>query len=610
MLLPMNRISVVALLSFTATACLNKADYDRDGFVEPEDCNDNDSSTYPGAEETPYDGIDQDCSGADLTDVDGDGWDAREAGGNDCNDLRKRIRPDAEEIPYDGIDQNCDGWSDNDYDRDGFEAMGHGGTDCDDFDALVIPVDEDGDGFSPCDGDCDELDPERNPGRPPICGNDIEDNCDGISDCAYFGSGTLDESPIRVYAVPGELSFGRSMALSVNPRGSGVAAIVSTSIDVSGDSATAWWFDGPLPALSLTNHATGSITLPGIDPRVFALGDVDGDSRGDVMVTYDEPGSTAWLGVVTDPPSTQGVSFLDSAWMRIQGDSLDHVGSHVVGLDGGARIAISAMYGFDNAGGLGLVTPTAGQFAFGETGAVLKGGPRRFAGQALAALDFDADGDEDLLVAEAGGTFEAGFGRVVPSPPSSGVYLLSDLSVADIDLSGWGDALGGVAHADLDDDGAEDLILGTPAFSIRIGAVLIFTGDLRGALEPDEAPVQLYGTGDDTFGASLAVDDFDGDGHDDLLVGAPASIEGGGGSKKPGAFHLWYGPIEEGSFLSLQSDWYMLGRSTEGRSLAGYQVGFSDLDGDSQPEAVISSPGEGSGGIYVFPGGATALNGI
>lgn len=55
--------------------------------------------------EVPYDGVDQDCDGADLVDVDQDGAPWTE----DCDDADPARAPGLAEVEGDGVDQDCDG---------------------------------------------------------------------------------------------------------------------------------------------------------------------------------------------------------------------------------------------------------------------------------------------------------------------------------------------------------------------------------------------------------------------------------------------------------------------------------------------------------------------
>ena len=91
----------------------NGYDDDQDGWSScMGDCDNDNNNIYPGAPETPYDGIDQDCDGADLDDVDGDGYAGGGGGAPDCNDNDPDINPGVEERCTDNIDNDCDGFID------------------------------------------------------------------------------------------------------------------------------------------------------------------------------------------------------------------------------------------------------------------------------------------------------------------------------------------------------------------------------------------------------------------------------------------------------------------------------------------------------------------
>lgn len=151
-------------------------DMDGDGAQAPEcggdDCDDHDVGIYPGRAEYPCDGIDQNCDGRDYCqpDADMDGWPACEPGetgmGCDCNDGDPGINPGVAEIPCDGVDQNC--WP---------------ADDC------VHETDADGDGYYACrsDGpafcDCSDASRDIHPDAPEITCDGVDNNCSGADCC-------------------------------------------------------------------------------------------------------------------------------------------------------------------------------------------------------------------------------------------------------------------------------------------------------------------------------------------------------------------------------------------------------------------------------------------
>lgn len=105
-----------------------------------------------------------------------------------------------------------------DDDGDGFTKYAAAGgcpegdvVDCDDYHDDIYPVDDDEDGYfasdGPCPGDdCDDTDPDINPGATEVRGDGIDSNCNGKEGCATFPvtpEGPLDLLPFfALFLVP------------------------------------------------------------------------------------------------------------------------------------------------------------------------------------------------------------------------------------------------------------------------------------------------------------------------------------------------------------------------------------------------------------------------
>jgi hypothetical protein len=104
-------------LAIDTLLIVTPSDRDGDGVADSADCAPDDKSVYPGAPDAPYDGIDADCDGGEEYDLDGDGVDGIDGGGEDCDDEDASVFPGAPELD-DGLDNDCDG-EDETYDGDG-----------------------------------------------------------------------------------------------------------------------------------------------------------------------------------------------------------------------------------------------------------------------------------------------------------------------------------------------------------------------------------------------------------------------------------------------------------------------------------------------------------
>jgi hypothetical protein len=169
------------------------------------------------------------------------------------------------------------------------------------------------------------------------------------------------------------------------------------------------------------------------------------------------------------------------------------------------------------------------------------------AGQSLAWLDLDGSGDADLIIGtprdtgsqtSRGTVFVFAGSSLCGSSPcdTSGAAppLVDDTSSAQRTLAGedYDEAATALATGDVDGDGLEDLAIGAPGHDDGRGAVFIlFAGSQPGSSELVDAAgaILLGAAGGDRLGASIAIADVNGDGHADVVAGAPGA-EGGAGA--------------------------------------------------------------------------------
>jgi len=373
------------------------------------------------------------------------------------------------------------------------------------------------------------------------------------------------------------------------------------------------WLVGDIQLAYAAGRFLGEASHDDAGYAVAMAGDVDGDGLGDLIVGApgnDEAGPQAGKAYLISGPAT-GVTSLVNATASFLGVSAGH-----------------------------------------------------YAGGAVAgAGDIDGDGNADLLISA---TFAAeGTVYVVFGPVSGTVSLLSaDARIVHTDPGGGGHGYSVASAGDVNGDGFDDIVSGAPSHSIEpfpnglSGSAFVFLGPVTGVLETtsadahyegpwpyDEAGKVVHGGGDldgdglseviigehkddgvtrvyygsptfdldssspdgsvyveDSGSVAALVPDVNGDGLDDLLVGAwrNSDVEDDAGA----VFLFFDNPW--GDLFESDADWSFFG-SAEDEHVGEAVSGAGDVNADGAFDFLVSAPGNSESGpeagkVYLFLG--------
>ena len=531
-------------------------------------------------------------------DNDGDGYDQTV----DCDDSDASVHPDATES-CNGVDDDCDGVSDPESQSWYVDGDGDGwGTD----DAVRLDCQPRPDEVD-VGGDCDDNDTTVHPDAADDCGDGVDSDCDGYeSSCVFTGETDLADADVLLWSDVENFGAGEYMAVGdVNGDGWPDLGVTTRPADAyNGGAYVAYGpFSGSATLESQGDRITSVSTVAAKVGRSIAMADVNGDGYTDLAIGAADQTCKEWIwyGPLDGDTDVQAadierVGVVDSE--AGHGSDLDDLnGDGVIDLIVGAYEHDQGGY---DAGGIYIDygPVSAGSANLEESWDALLYGESRnaYAGRYVrTGGDVDGDGLRDLLIAApyaSGG-----------APNSGAAYLvlggvLGELNLREADAKFLGEASNdyageGQTMGDVDGDGLADVIIGSynSQAAQYAGAVYTVLGPAVGTSDLGDADSILRGdSGQEQFGLGLSAADVDGDGVDDLLIGAKGDRRGGTNS---GAGFLYWGPLPSRGGPS-NADAAFIGATFGGA--VGMSALLADLDNNGIGDVILGAPNDSTGG--------------
>lgn len=227
-------------------------------------------------------------------------------------------------------------------------------------------------------------------------------------------------------------------------------------------------------------------------------------------------------------------------------------------------------------------------------------------GAALAAGDFDGNGQKDLAVGAPGQSVNGAAGAGIVFTYRAGFEIFTGSGPLAQEQAGGtsvaGDGFGSVlAAGDFNGDGFDDLAIGAPAKNPggapAGGVVYVFRGSASGFSPGTAMTLASLGSSNaagDQFGAALASGDFNSDGFDDLAIGAPGRASGGAAGSGLVAVLLGSATgLHLPAFLTQES----AGQTSEAQDHFGAALATGDVDGDGRADLAVGAPGQDVSGV-------------